>query len=85
MNYSTPKGYTHCPECNNLLGDRIRAVDTAVIEFYKSKVNTPQQLNQMMLHSVNTEPIGWILDAVGLTNECCRGHMANIIDVERAF
>ena len=87
--FFTPPIYPRCPECKYLLGAVFRAIDYCRLGYMISLVNdVPDRVKLAKvarLMNTGTEPIGWILDAFGINNACCRMHIIGHMDPERTF
>jgi DNA-directed RNA polymerase subunit N (RpoN/RPB10) len=70
-----------CPECGENLGEVYEFINVAKQGFYKSdipnilKKENPEKIE---ITSNVTKPIGFIMDAVGITNICCRTHVLGV-------
>lgn len=89
----TPPTYQRCPECGYHIGAIFRAIDYCKIGYFyslilknsnaKSLKSQMSMINEML--GSETQPIGWILNAFGITQECCRSHIICCMDPERSF
>ena len=84
IEYFTPQSFVVCPSCKEILGDRFRAINAAIIGKRKKEAVNTQQLNRMMLQANVASPIDDILDVFQIKNECCRAHVISCVDNERA-
>ena len=70
-------GHNLCPSCGNCLGEVRDFVILSKQGYYKSLGTsvTSKNVDKIELCPNITKPIGFILDAAGLTNICCRMHI----------
>jgi hypothetical protein len=67
-----------CPECNENLGEVSEFINIAKQGYYKTILNEvlkTEKPDKVELCANVTKPIGFIMDAVGITNICCRTHI----------
>lgn len=88
----TPPTYQRCPECGYHIGAIFKAIDYCKIGYFYSLVAKDSKVSlKAQMHQINkmltseTQSIGWMLDAFGLTRECCRTHIVCCMDPERSF
>ena len=77
-----------CPECGECLGELYEFINLVRQGYYKSiapksdKDILPEKLE--LCPNIST-PIGFILDAVDLTNLCCRMHMLGVTYFDKIY
>lgn len=75
--------YIKCPTCNTSLSD--------VVEYYKLVIEEIREKSKNLNVSTvdltpdSLEPIGDILDALGIRNECCRIRMTGLTQFEKLY
>jgi len=77
-----------CPECSFCLGEIYEFVILAKQGYYKKTLektleNTSPETLEICPNI--SKPIGFILDAVGVTNLCCRMHILGITNFDTIY
>ena len=81
-------GFILCPECSCNLGEVTEFVILAKQGYYKStmkKTFSEFKADKLELCPNVAKPIGFIMDAVGITNMCCRMHMLGITKFDKVY
>jgi DNA-directed RNA polymerase I, II, and III subunit RPABC5 len=71
-----------CFTCGNVLADKYRYYQD---EVRRKKIQKGIQLDKVVYltkEHMDKTPEGEVLDALGLTNVCCRRHMLTHVDIE---
>jgi hypothetical protein len=77
-----------CPECSFNLGEIVEFVDLAKQGYYKSNLKKSiSEINPEVLELCPnvSKPIGFIMDAVGATNICCRMHILGVTKFDHIY
>jgi DNA-directed RNA polymerase subunit N (RpoN/RPB10) len=77
-----------CPECSFCLGEIFEFIDLAKQGYYKSTMKkTFNDVNPEKLEICPniSKPIGFIMDAVGVTNICCRMHILGVTNFDKVY
>lgn len=77
-----------CPECSFCLGEIYEFVNLAKQGYYKKtleKTLEKTNVNKLEICPNVSKPIGFILDAVGVTNLCCRMHILGITNFNTIY
>lgn len=77
-----------CPECAFNLGEVAEFIDLAKQGYYKSNLKKSlSNINpdKLELCSNISKPIGFIMDAVGVTNICCRMHILGMTKFDHIY
>lgn len=78
-------GFILCPDCGENIGEVYKFIDIARQGFIKKTILESEEFKEyspdkMALNSNVIPPIKDILDAAGLTNDCCRVHILGHTD-----
>jgi DNA-directed RNA polymerase subunit N (RpoN/RPB10) len=77
-----------CPECSFCLGEVYEFIDLAKQGYYKSVLK--KTLDEVSPENLElcpniSKPIGFIMDAVGVTNMCCRMHVLGVTNFDKIY
>ena len=73
-----------CCECGKLLGHLVEPVNACRIGYYTSTIVKDNKIHLEKIDiSAQTEPIGFILDAFGISNICCRKAFIGFVDFNK--
>lgn len=77
-----------CPECSFCLAEVYEFIDLAKQGYYKSLLKN--ELNEISPEKLEicpdiSKPIGFIMDAVGVTNICCRMHILGVTNFDKIY
>ena len=79
-------GFILCPECSENIGEVAEFIDLVKQGFYKDidkKENIEPE--KLVICPNISKPIGFILDAVGLKNICCRMHILGATNFDKIY
>lgn len=77
-----------CPECQFNLGEVSEFIELAKQGYYKSELKKKlAEINPEKLELCPnvSKPIGFIMDAVGVTNICCRMHILGMTKFDHVY
>ena len=76
-----------CPSCGGSLAEVYDFIDLARQGYYKSKTEVPKAFNpeKSELCPNIALPIGFILDAAGVTLMCCRMHILGVTNFDKIY
>jgi hypothetical protein len=80
-------GFILCPECSCNIGEVYDFINLTKQGYYKTilkKNNSIKPENLILLPDI-VKPIGFILDAAGLTNLCCRMHVLGTTNFNKIY
>ena len=80
-------GFILCPECCENLGEVVDFIHLTKQGYYSTlkKEITPVAPEKLVICPDISKPIGFILDAVGLNNLCCRMHILGITNFDNIY
>jgi DNA-directed RNA polymerase subunit N (RpoN/RPB10) len=80
-------GFILCPECSENIGEVCDFIQFAKQGYYQTlKKEFSEVLPEKLVICPDiTKPIGFILDAVGLTNLCCRMHILGTTNFDNIY
>ena len=80
-------GFILCPECCENIGEVSDFIHIAKQGYYQTLKKKIKDIDYKKLDICSdiTEPIGFILDAVGLTNICCRMHVLGATNFDSIY
>lgn len=81
-------GFILCPECCENLGEVRDFINLAKQGYYKSTIKKEFDTikpDKLLICPNISKPIGFILDAVGLTNLCCRMHILGETNFDKIY
>ena len=74
-----------CPECSECLGEVYEFINLAKQGYYQTELKKEgKDINpeKLQLCPNISKPIGFIMDAVGITNICCRMHILGVTNFD---
>jgi DNA-directed RNA polymerase subunit N (RpoN/RPB10) len=76
-----------CPSCGNGLSEVYSFINIATQGYYKSQESSLLKINvdKLEICANLTKPIGFILDAAGITLMCCRMHILGITKFDTIY
>ena len=75
-----------CPECGECIGEVYEFIDMVKQGYYSTiKYKKEIQPEKIELCSDVSKPIGFILDAVGITNICCSMHILGVTYFDKVY
>ena len=76
-----------CPSCGNGLSEAYSFINVAKQGYYQTQDTTLSSVNVKKLEICNnlTKPIGFILDAAGLSLMCCRMHILGVTKFDTIY
>jgi hypothetical protein len=77
-----------CPECSFCLGEVYDFINLAKQGYYKSTMQ--KSFDEIKSEKLEicpniSKPIGFIMDAVGATNICCRMHILGVTNFDKVY
>lgn len=81
-------GFILCPECSENIGEVCEFIHLAKQGYYQTnmkKIFTEIKPEKLELCPDISKPIGFIMDAVGLTNICCRMHILGMTNFDKVY